>query len=64
MNKDERSDSPSAKASVDLSRDVFMRDLVRELAGTLENVIGLEDASGYISVVGQLIGEKIDSAYK
>ena len=64
MAEDHRSDSPSAKASVDLTRDVFMRDLIRELAGTLEDVIGLDDAAGYISVVGQLIGEKIDAEYK
>lgn len=64
MAEDLRSDSPSAAANVDLSRDSFMRDLIRELAGTLEDVIGLDDASGYISVVGQLIGEKIDTEYK
>lgn len=64
MSEDTREDSPAAKAAVRLDRDVFMRDLIRELAGTLEDVIGLPDASGYISVVGQLIGEKIDAEYK
>ena len=61
---DERADAPAAKASVALDRDVFMRELIRELAGTLEDVIGLEDASGYISVVGQNVGESIDSGYR
>jgi predicted ArsR family transcriptional regulator len=38
--------------------------LIRELAGTLQDVVGLEDASGYISVVGTAIGEQIDSTYR
>ena len=41
-----------------------MRSLVRELAGTLEEVVGLEEAAGFVSVVGQRIGEQIDSDYR
>lgn len=37
-------------------RDPFLRRLVRELAGVLEEVVGLEDAAGFISVVGQRLG--------
>lgn len=51
-------------ADVPLERDVFLRSLLRELAGTLENVVGIEEAAGYISVVGGTIGEKIDKAYR
>jgi predicted ArsR family transcriptional regulator len=51
-------------AAIPLDRDSFMRSLIRELAGTLENVVGVEDASGYISVVGAAIGENIDGAYR
>ena len=64
MSEETRADAPAASAAVGLTKDNFMRDLIRELAGTLEDVIGLEDASGYISVVGQLIGEKIDAEYR
>ncbi len=64
MQEDTRSKSAASKVDIPLSQDDFMRDLIRELAGTLEDVVGLEDASGYISVVGQLIGEKIDSSYR
>lgn len=53
-----------AQADVALSRDTFLRSLLRELAGTLEDVVGLEDASGYISIVGASIGRQIDAAYK
>ncbi len=51
-------------ATIPLDRDLFMRTLIRELAGTLEDVVGLEDASGYISVVGTTIGESIDQSYR
>ena len=37
---------------VPLERDVFLRSLLRELAGTLQDVVGLEEASGFVSVVG------------
>ena len=57
------SPSPSSVA-ISLNRDVFLRTLVRDLAGTLENVVGLDEAAGFISVVGQRIGEWIDAEYK
>jgi predicted ArsR family transcriptional regulator len=49
---------------IPLDRDVFTRTLIRELAGTLEEVVGIEEASGYISVVGASIGEQINQSYK
>lgn len=56
--------SEVAAADVGLERDIFTRQLLRELAGTLQDVVGLEDASGYISVVGTAIGEHIDRGYR
>jgi predicted ArsR family transcriptional regulator len=47
-----------------LERDLFLRTLLRELAGTLEEVVGLDDASGFISVVGARIGAWIDATYR
>jgi predicted ArsR family transcriptional regulator len=38
--------------------------LLRELAGTLQDVVGLDDASGFISVVGQRMGSQINEDYK
>jgi predicted ArsR family transcriptional regulator len=49
---------------VALERDGFLRTLVRELAGTLEEVVGIDDASGYISVVGTAMGEEISREYR
>ena len=53
-----------ATASIPLERDLFLRTLIRELAGTLQEVVGVEEASGFVSVVGQRIGEQIDHQYK
>ncbi|WAP68128.1 methanogen output domain 1-containing protein [Jiella pelagia] len=50
-------------AEVGLDRDRFLRKLVRELSGTIERVVGLEDASGYVATVGGIMGEWLDEAY-
>jgi predicted ArsR family transcriptional regulator len=55
---------PVEDAQIPLERDVFLRSLLRELTGTLEEVVGLEEASGYISVVGGAIGEQIGGEYR
>lgn len=49
---------------IPLERDVFLRSLLGELAATLQDVVGLEEASGFISVVGQRIGDQINELYK
>ncbi len=40
-----------ADVSIELERDVFLRSLIRELAGTLQDVVGLEEASGFASAL-------------
>lgn len=50
--------------AVPLDADVFLRSLLRELAGTLEKVVGLDEASGYISIVGGIMGEHMNGAYR
>ena len=49
---------------VPLERDVFLRTLLRHLSGTLQKVVGLEEASGFISVVGQEMGHEMDQSYR
>ncbi|NNF27937.1 MAG: transcriptional regulator [Gemmatimonadetes bacterium] len=56
--------APVERADIDLDRDVFMRTLIRELAGTLQEVVGLDEASGFVSVVGQQMGRAIDQGYR
>lgn len=53
-----------SELAIPLERDVFLRTLLRHLAGTLQKVVGLEEASGFISVVGQEMGDEINRAYK
>ena len=50
--------------AIPLERDVFLRTLIRELSGTLQDVVGLEEASGFVSVVGQKVGDQINQDYK
>ncbi|SEN89872.1 hypothetical protein SAMN04488011_107169 [Palleronia pelagia] len=52
------------EADLDLDRDLFLRQLVRDLSGTLESVVGLDLAEGYISAVGSNVGHWIDRSYK
>jgi len=49
---------------IPLERDVFLRTLIRHLSGTLEEVVGLKEASGFVSIVGQRMGEEINDFYK
>lgn len=49
---------------VPLERDGFLRDLLRELAGTLQEVVGKDESSGFVSIVGQRIGDRINDSYK
>lgn len=51
-------------APIDLDRDGFLRDLITELGGLLEEVVGLDDASGFVALVGQRIGRRIDQRYR
>lgn len=51
-------------APIRLERDLFLRSLLRHLAGTLEDVVGIEEAAGYISVVGAAIGDEINGEYR
>jgi hypothetical protein len=37
--------TPLPELDLPLERDVFLRTLIRELAGTLQDVVGLEEAS-------------------
>jgi predicted ArsR family transcriptional regulator len=55
---------PVDAVDVPLNRDLFLRTLIRELSGTLEDVVGLQEAAGFISVVGQNVGDQLNQQYK
>jgi predicted ArsR family transcriptional regulator len=52
------------QAELGLDRDVFIRSLLRGLTGTLEEVVGLDEAEGLVSVVGGTIGAELDERYR
>ncbi len=60
-NEDEKT---AEQLDVPLDRDMFLRTLIRELSGTLEDVVGLNEAAGFISIVGQNVGDEINRSYK
>lgn len=60
----ERTKEEVRSADVELERDDFMRTLLRELSGTLQEVVGLDDAAGFVSVVGQTMGRQIGDGYR
>ncbi len=55
---------PLGAAGPALDRESFSLRLIGELAGTLQEVVGLEEAAGYVAVVGQAMGEHLDAAYR
>jgi hypothetical protein len=71
-----RSSSPLANArpfdqkrhfpvlAIPLERDGSFRTLVRHLSGTLQDIVGLKEASRFVSIVGQRMGGEIDKMYR
>ncbi|MBM9595006.1 methanogen output domain 1-containing protein [Roseitranquillus sediminis] len=57
-------DTRPAAAELPLEGDIFMRRLLRELSGLLEDVVGTESAEGYISGVGSIMGRWIGEQYR
>ena len=53
-----------SELAISLERDLFLRTLRGQLAETLQKVVGLDEASGFVSVVGQEIGDEINHTYK
>ncbi len=53
-----------AQADIPLDRDRFLRALLRELSGILEDSVGLTEAEGFIAMVGNRIGESLNDSYR
>lgn len=64
MTNFQAADTTNKNLDVPLEREGFFSTLIRELSGTLQDLVGLEEASGFISVVGQTMGREIDQEYK
>lgn len=63
MSNNIKIDSQISSQNIPLKIDYFLQKLLSYLAETLEDTVGLEDASGLISVVGNLMGEEINQYY-
>lgn len=55
---------PFADADIARDRDQFLRELMRELSGVLEETVGLHEAEGFIAMVGNRIGAMMDAEYR
>jgi predicted ArsR family transcriptional regulator len=64
MEKNKAASASISELDIPLERDIFLRTLIRELAGNLQDIVGLEEASGFVSLVGQNMGNAIDEHYK
>jgi len=53
-----------ALLDIPLERDVFFRTLLRHLAGALADIVGVDEAAGFVSVVGQRLADDIDGQYR
>jgi hypothetical protein len=62
--KEAQSATAISELPIHLERDVFLRTLLRHLAGTLQDVVGIDEASGFISIVGQQIGDELNHSYR
>jgi predicted ArsR family transcriptional regulator len=50
--------------SIPLDKDLFMRRMLRELSGALQDIVGVENAAGYVAIVGSAMGRWIDHEYR
>lgn len=46
-----------------IERDQFLRTIIRELAGTLQEIVGIEEAAGFLNVVGYRTGQHVNDIY-
>ncbi|NNU15785.1 transcriptional regulator [Parvularcula sp. ZS-1/3] len=59
-----RDETSFADLPIERDRDQFLRELIRELSGVLERTVGLEDAEGFIAMVGDRLGHVMNDEYK
>ena len=53
-----------SNARIPLNQDRFLRQLLGNLAEAIQDVAGLEQAEGLVSIVGQKIGDEINAGYR
>lgn len=53
-----------ADAAIDRDRDKFLREMMRDLAGILEDSVGAEEAESFVAMVGSRMGEAMNADYR
>jgi predicted ArsR family transcriptional regulator len=51
-------------ADISLDREGFLGSVLKALATTLQDTVGVEEASGFVSLVGMAIGEELRVKYE
>lgn len=49
---------------ITLNRDSLLQTFLKHLSGTLQKVVGIEEASGFMSLVSQQVGLEVNECYK
>lgn len=49
---------------ISLDRDGFMQKMLRDLAGVLQDSIGVREARGFVSIVGARMGDTLNLMYR
>lgn len=60
----ETSDRMFADAEIDRDRDQFLRELLRDLSGVLEDAVGVEEAETFVAMVGSRMGTAMNADYR
>lgn len=50
--------------NIPLDRDSFMQGMLRDLAGVLQDSIGVQEARGFVSIVGARMGDALNTVYR
>ena len=64
MTKPEIGQASADEPEWTLDRDHFFRQLIGDLAGTLQDVIGRHEARGFLAVVGGRMGDRLNDVFR
>ncbi|MGB3765785.1 MAG: methanogen output domain 1-containing protein [Phormidesmis sp.] len=64
MNNLTSTDTQIDALELPIERDQFLRSMIRELAGTLQDIVGIEEAAGFLNVVGSRTGQHVNQIYQ
>ncbi|MFC3226439.1 methanogen output domain 1-containing protein [Marinibaculum pumilum] len=64
MKDKDQTDRNLASCEAPVDRDMFLQDVILDLADTIQNVVGAKDAKGFISIVGARMGDRLNERYK